>query len=771
MDIDFYLSNAYLACKLLFRMKLKHLLLASASGAILFGGAAHAQTQRNYGCYTDEYNKEMEAKYPESVKNRQVIEQQIRQYVNQNPSSLKKAGPVLKIPVVVHVVTEKGLNGISKAQVLNGVQILNEDFRRLNLDKTVTRAIFQPIASDLEIEFVMARIDPDGHPTEGIDRVTSVLTNGPLTRDEVKAAAPAWPTNQFFNVWLVQTINSTGAAGGGTILGYAQFPGSGPWNNYGLVMLHTQWGKQGVVPGSTADSDGRTATHEAGHCFNLYHTFQNQQGTTGCGASGYCDTSGDLVCDTPPALQDTYLGCNNNLDNCTNDKWPVSPTGTQTNPYIPMSGSIPTQTENYMSYDLCQNMFTAGQNIRAHAALNTIPQLQNLVSAANADTTGINPAIVVGPLVPVPYFGVANDHICEGSSITFTDATYNGTPTSWNWSFPGGTPSTSTAQNPVVMYTTSGYYPVTLTASNAAGARTVTKNNFVRVVPTTNLPKVMAQQQYQESFETAGFPANANANFAWERYTTAATPVTPGFDQTTLGASNGTTSLRLRNASSNVAPGTYSTIITPNIDVAGTTGVVVNFDLAYGKNSTAAAGEELRVYVSNNCGLSWGAPRYTKIGDQLITNGGVIVGSFIPGPNDWRTEPMAVQNNLLTTGHIMLKFEALSKGGNALFIDNVRVFTVLGNGNDLAQSSNIKLYPNPLTNETGINFDLKTPEKVSFKILDIVGNTIYEGADQTLASGSHTIPVYNKLKGSKAGMYMVQLTIGNKVYNTKLIAQ
>jgi PKD repeat protein len=750
-------------------MKIKQLLLASASCALLFGGTANAQTQRNYGCYTDEHNKELEALYPESVKNRQIIEQQIQQYISQNRSSMRKAGPVLKIPVVVHIVTEKGLNGISKDQVFNGVQVLNEDFRRLNLDKTVTRPIFQPIASDLELEFVMARLDPNGDPTEGITRVTSFTTNGPLTRDDVKTAAPSWPTEKYFNIWLVQTINSTGAAGGGTILGYAQFPGSGAWNQYGLVMLHTQWGKQGAVPGSTANSDGRTATHEAGHCFNLYHTFQG-----GCGTSGYCDTSGDLVCDTPPALQDTYLGCNNTLDNCTNDKWPVSPGGTQTNPYIPMSGNILTQTENYMSYDNCQNMFTAGQNVRAHAAIGSISQLQNLASIngatpTNAMVTGIDPNAVVGQLKPNPYFGTALDHICEGSSVTFTDATYDGTPTSWNWSFPGGTPSTSTTQNPVVTYATPGLYPVTLTAGNAIGSRTVTVNDFVRVVPTTGLVRVMAQQQYVESFETAGFPNFPTPNLVWERTTTAVIPGTSNWEQTTIGASNGSTSLRLRNGTV-IPQGVYSNIITPNIDVAGTTGVVVNFDLAYGKKTSAAAGEELRVYISNNCGASWNL-RYTKIGDQLITNGGVLVGSFIPSSGDWRTESITVQNNLVSTGHIMVKIEAVSKGGNSMYIDNFKVLTVLGTGEELAKSNNIKLYPNPMTTETGINFDLKTAEKVNVKISDVIGNTIYEGTEQTLAPGSHTIPVYQKLKNYKAGMYLVQLTIGDQVYNTKLIAQ
>jgi PKD repeat protein len=55
--------------------------------------------------------------------------------------------------------------------------------------------------------------------------------------------------------------------------------------------------------------------------------------------------------------------------------------------------------------------------------------------------------------------------------------------TSWLWTFPGGTPSTSTERNPKVLYSTSGLYGVTLRVSNAAGINTTTLDNFIRVLP------------------------------------------------------------------------------------------------------------------------------------------------------------------------------------------------------------------------------------------------------------------------------------------------
>ncbi|HCT29184.1 MAG TPA: hypothetical protein DIW31_00255, partial [Bacteroidales bacterium] len=66
-------------------------------------------------------------------------------------------------------------------------------------------------------------------------------------------------------------------------------------------------------------------------------------------------------------------------------------------------------------------------------------------------------------------------------AIRFTDQT-TGTPTSWNWTFAGGSPATSTEQNPVVTYAAPGNYDVTLTATNSAGENTLTKTNYITVV-------------------------------------------------------------------------------------------------------------------------------------------------------------------------------------------------------------------------------------------------------------------------------------------------
>jgi PKD repeat protein len=81
---------------------------------------------------------------------------------------------------------------------------------------------------------------------------------------------------------------------------------------------------------------------------------------------------------------------------------------------------------------------------------------------------------------PVANFSANPTQICKGGSVAFTDLSTN-TPTSWSWAFAGGTPATSTAQNPVITYNTAGTYGVTLTATNSAGSNTATMTGYIKV--------------------------------------------------------------------------------------------------------------------------------------------------------------------------------------------------------------------------------------------------------------------------------------------------
>ena len=170
----------------------------------------------------------------------------------------------MTIPVVVHVVYNTTGQNISDAQVESQIDVLNEDFARLNADTANTPAPFASIAGPTPIRFCLAQRTPDDQPSTGIER-RQTGTSSFFDDDAIKAFSSggldAWDPTRFFNIWV-------GPLGGG-LLGYAEFPSGSISNTYGVVIAYDAFGRIGTA--ASPFDLGRTASHEIGHCFGLYH--------------------------------------------------------------------------------------------------------------------------------------------------------------------------------------------------------------------------------------------------------------------------------------------------------------------------------------------------------------------------------------------------------------------------------------------------------------------------------------------------------------------
>lgn len=104
-----------------------------------------------------------------------------------------------------------------------------------------------------------------------------------------------------------------------------------------------------------------------------------------------------------------------------------------------------------------------------------------------ANGFAIDSEIVCPAVPPVANFSSNFTTVCAGASVSYTDLSTN-IPSTWSWSFPGGTPATSTVQNPTVVYNTPGVYNVTLVATNAHGSNTKTVTGYITVnaIPSAN---------------------------------------------------------------------------------------------------------------------------------------------------------------------------------------------------------------------------------------------------------------------------------------------
>jgi PKD repeat protein len=87
---------------------------------------------------------------------------------------------------------------------------------------------------------------------------------------------------------------------------------------------------------------------------------------------------------------------------------------------------------------------------------------------------------VTAPQSPIADFTASNTDIHQGNSVFFTDLSLEN-PSSWSWTFEGGTPTTSTEQNPLIQYNTLGTFDVTLVVTNAQGTDTMTKTGYITV--------------------------------------------------------------------------------------------------------------------------------------------------------------------------------------------------------------------------------------------------------------------------------------------------
>jgi hypothetical protein len=280
--------------------------------------------QRN--CGSNDHHVYMMGTDPNYVQRQQQIEEQTQEFVAHYDENSDRA--LVTIPVVFHVIYNGSTNNISDAQILSQLQVLNQDFRKLNQDASLTPSIFS--AADPNIEFCLATVDPNGNATTGITRTSTTVASwstNDYMKYSVRGGKDAWDRNKYLNIWVC-TMS-------GGILGYAQFPGGAAATD-GVVIDYRYLGTTGTA--TAPFNKGRTATHEVGHWLNLRHIW----GDANCGS--------DLVSDTPTHNTSNY-GCPAypHLSTCT--------------------GTPVEMTMNYMDYtdDACMYMFSAGQSARMQA--------------------------------------------------------------------------------------------------------------------------------------------------------------------------------------------------------------------------------------------------------------------------------------------------------------------------------------------------------------------------------------------------------------------
>ncbi len=346
----------------------------------------------------------------------------------------RSANTVYEVPVVVHIVwgEPNGIN-VTDAQVDLMMENLNKDYARQNEDANVTRPMFVPVASSVDIRFCLAKKDPNGNPTTGIVRRQTDhgqfnpqnTAPNPDTGEDIKYTAQggddAWDTQKYLNIWIGDLTGGTGAG----VVGYSTLPGSHGQPDDGFIM-----DCQAVAAGNL----DRTPTHEIGHYFGLEHPW----GPGDPGEPINPQNPDDGFNDTPLTDLDHLGGsCSDSFFRCNSED----------------------QFENFMGYSNCTNMFTIEQAAHMKNVLET-----TRASLLNDNCTPPALAADFTPNTPTITINV-------GETVTFTDASTGPVAiNSWNWTFQGGTPaSANTGGAHTVTYNTAGTFSVSLTVGDAGG--------------------------------------------------------------------------------------------------------------------------------------------------------------------------------------------------------------------------------------------------------------------------------------------------------------
>lgn len=483
---------------------------------------------------------------------------------------------------------------------------------------------------------------------------------------------------------------------------------------------------------------GKTLVHEAGHFFNLYHIWGDDNG--GCNGS-------DFVGDTPNQA-DATTGCHTGIrtDNCT-------PSG---------SGVM---YQNYMdySYDACLVMFTNEQVSRMEAAL--AQYRSSLLSSEGCQPVVIKnydaelrSILAPAQRVCVPSFTptitVRNRGSQTITSLVVTASIDGNAIETHNWT--GSITSTASqtiSLSPIAI--TTGVHSLSLSISQVNGVsdEEISNNTIVQTVqyfePVTAV---------FESFENSGFPpaawdiVNPDGSTTWQRITGVsktgmASVMINNFDYSRVGEKD---DLRL-----------------PTVNLASTLdSAFLSFQIAaatYTATSTANnVWDTLEVLVSTDCGQTYSS-LYKKWGGSLVTRQEPTTTSFVPMSTEWRKDSINV-SAYIGKSDLLFAFRNTTGYENNIYLDDVRLRTVTINPN--LKENGFLVTPNPTAGMISVQF---YPQPTNLRGVQVFSSIGQKLAEVTIGSGSVNNTYSFNLSQYPSGAYFVRAVYTDKVQTKKII--
>lgn len=610
------------------------------------------------------------------------------------------------IPVVFHILHLNGPENISDAQIHDQIRILNRDYQKMNADTSQVISSFKNNIADVNFEFQLAKLDPDGNCTNGIVRHYSPKTNWNSSR--LEDFTYTWPADKYMNIYIVKKIDIAPA--------YTFLPGIGI-PDYADAIVCESWLVGSIGTATTANS--RVLTHEIGHWFGLPHIWgvSNAPGVA-CGDDDVEDTpitKGFTVC-TP-----------NNARIC--------------------DPNIVENLQNYMDYTPCKLMFTNGQAAYMRETITLgLNKRDQLVSEENLIATGI---IGDKPCATTANFYSIYSNICKGETIKFFDQSQTGSDTkNISWYIPGGMPSFSQDSIVDVTFPEVGEYEVKLVVSGQNGVDSLSK--FILVLDGNN--GIKAPVYY--GFENGTLPndiqiySNEASDQKWETLSS-------------LGADNTEGCIFINNATSGGSRGAY--FETPFYDFTDNPKPNMSYYYAYAKNSESQA-DTFKIEYTLDCGKTWKTfPGISGPNTMANNTGGITSNAFYPdGAQQWKKVILtgAFQTLFKNKPSVKLRFyfraDPASSGANNIFIDEINITNESISSLQQLDESNIDIYPNPTTSDIIITIKESNANEIQVEIANLTGQSISQIIPPN-QDGNNTTFIINQDGMMKSGLYIVKI--------------
>jgi len=285
-------------------------------------------------------------------------------------------------------------------------------------------------------------------------------------------------------------------------------------------------------------------------------------------------------------------------------------------------------------------------------------------------------------LPPTGDFIADKRYICPGDTVHFSKTIY-GNISSFVWDFPGGVPSTSTLDSPVVVYPAFGSFDATLTVFGTTGNDTMHKPAHIVV-------SAGSTSGLAEDFEGTVFPPSAlwsqrsQSGVNWQH-------------SSACGGYGASAHSMVFDNFDNDCGGRHDRIITPKVDLTHVSSAYVTFDVAYAYYP--GYHDSLMVEVSTDCGKTFTVV-YEKDSNVLSTAPDTT-GSFLPGATQWRTDTISLTPFIGNS--IQLAFDNIGHYGQNIYIDNInlRIVSTLA-FNKVTPEGSINVYPNPASDIVNI---------------------------------------------------------------------